>query len=124
MSEDTSGTGSAFNVRDAMGRLGNNKKLYEKLLARFSAEYADFYGKLRSAVDGKDWEGASGLAHTMKGLSGNLGADSLYAASLNVETICKAGGASPELEGAMENFSRELNRALDEVKAGVDLGKG
>jgi HPt (histidine-containing phosphotransfer) domain-containing protein len=119
MSDNISETGSAFNVKDAMARLGNNKKLYEKLLARFSAEYTDFYGKLRTAVDGNDWEAASGLAHTMKGLGGNLGADSLYAASLAVETICKAGGASPELESAMENFSRELNRALDEVRAGV-----
>jgi HPt (histidine-containing phosphotransfer) domain-containing protein len=122
MSDNISGTGSAFNVRDAMARLGNNKKLYEKLLGRFSAEYADFYGKLRAAVDGNDWENASALAHTMKGLGGNLGADALYAASLAVETICKAGGASPELEGTMENFSRELSRALDEARAGVNLG--
>ncbi|MDR1020377.1 MAG: Hpt domain-containing protein [Synergistaceae bacterium] len=118
---DGSSVGSAFNVKDAMARLGNNKKLYEKLLARFLAEYSDFYGKLRAAVDGNDLEGASHLAHTMKGLGGNLGADDLYSASLAVETICKTGSAAPELEGAMGKFSSELNRALDAVRAGVNL---
>ena len=113
--------GSAFNVKDALARLGNNKKLYEKLLTRFLAEYADFHGKLRAAVDENNLEGAYHLAHTMKGLGGNLGADALHAASLAVETICKAGSVTPELEGAMEKFSSELNRALDEVRAGVNL---
>jgi HPt (histidine-containing phosphotransfer) domain-containing protein len=122
MMSDGNSAGAAFNVNDAMARLGNNKKLYEKLLARFLAEYSDFYGKLRAAVDGNDLEGASLLAHTMKGLGGNLGADDLHAASLAVEAICKTGSAAPELEGAMEKFSHELNRALDEVRAGVDLG--
>jgi HPt (histidine-containing phosphotransfer) domain-containing protein len=113
--------GAAFNVKDAMARLGNNKKLYEKLLARFLAEYSDFYEKLRAAVDGNDLEGASHLAHTMKGLGGNLGADDLHAASLAVETLCKAGNVTPEMEETLEKFSRELNRALDAVRSGVNL---
>jgi hypothetical protein len=58
----------------------------------------------------------------MKGLGGNLGAEALQAASLDVESICKTGSAAPELEPAMEKFSFELNRALEEVRAGVDLG--
>jgi HPt (histidine-containing phosphotransfer) domain-containing protein len=120
MSDNISGTGSAFNVRDALGRLGNNKKLYEKLLNRFLGEYADFYEKIETAV-GSSLEEASHLAHTMKGLGGNLGADHLYAASLEVETICKTGSVTPELRGAMEKFRQELNRALDEVRAGVNL---
>lgn len=118
---DGSSGGSAFNVKDALARLGSNKKLYEKLLARFLADYSDFYGKLRAAIDEKDLEGAYHLAHTMKGLGGNLGADALHAASLAVETICKSGSVTPELEGAMENFSSELDRALDEVRAGVNM---
>ncbi|MDR1514767.1 MAG: Hpt domain-containing protein [Synergistaceae bacterium] len=112
---------SAFNVKDAMARLGNNKKLYEKLLTRFLAEYSDFYEKLRAAVDGNDLEGASHLAHTMKGLAGNLGADDLQAASLAVEILCKAGSVTPEMEENLEKFSRELNRALDAVRAGVNM---
>jgi HPt (histidine-containing phosphotransfer) domain-containing protein len=120
MSDGTDG-GSAFNVKDAMGRLMNNKKLYEKLLKRFEAEYGDFYEKLKGAVDGENFEDAVHLAHTMKGLAGNLGAESLNAVSLEVETICKSGKATPELAPALERFSIELNRALDAVRAGVNM---
>jgi HPt (histidine-containing phosphotransfer) domain-containing protein len=118
----TGGNNSAFNVKDAMGRLMNNKKLYEKLLKRFEAEYGDFYDKLRAAVDKGDIEGAIHLAHTMKGLAGNLGADSLNEASKDVEMICKSGGAAVDLQPAMEKFSSELDRALKEVQDGVDMG--
>jgi HPt (histidine-containing phosphotransfer) domain-containing protein len=120
MSDGTGGD-SAFNVKDAMGRLMNNKKLYEKLLNRFEAEYGDFYEKLKSAVDGENFEDAVHLAHTMKGLAGNLGAESLNAASLEVEAICKTGKSAPELTPALEKFSAELNRALKEVRAGVNM---
>lgn len=122
MSDVTGGTGSAFNVKDAMGRLMNNKKLYEKLLNRFEAEYGDFFEKMRVAVDENNLEEASHLAHTMKGLGGNLGAEDLHAASLAVESIVKTGSATPELEPALEKFSYELNRALAEARAGVDMG--
>jgi two-component system sensor histidine kinase/response regulator len=113
---------SAFNVKDAMGRLMNNKKLYEKLLTRFAGEYSDFYGKMRTAVDANDVEDASHLAHTMKGLAGNLGAESLQVASLALESVFKTGSLTPDIEPMMEKFSNELNRALEEVRAGVDMG--
>lgn len=116
------GNGSAFNVKDAMGRLMNNKKLYEKLLKRFESEYGDFHDKLRAAVDGGNMEEAIHLAHTMKGLAGNLGADDLNEASKTVEAICKSGGSAADLGPAMEKFSLELNRALEEVRTGVDMG--
>jgi HPt (histidine-containing phosphotransfer) domain-containing protein len=116
------GNGSAFNVKDAMGRLMNNKKLYDKLLKRFEAEYGDFNDKLRAAVDAGNMEEASLLAHTMKGLAGNLGADDLHEASKVVEALCKSGGAGADMGTAMEKFSLELARALEEVRAGVDMG--
>jgi HPt (histidine-containing phosphotransfer) domain-containing protein len=114
--------GSAFNVKDAMGRLMNNKNLYQKLLKRFEGEYGDFYGKVRAAVDANNLEDASHLAHTMKGLAGNLGAETLQAASLAIETIFKSGSLTPEIESEMEKFSNELNRAIEEARAGVDMG--
>ncbi|GHV52026.1 hypothetical protein FACS1894216_07440 [Synergistales bacterium] len=112
---------TAFDVKDALGRLMNNKKLYEKLLTKFEANYGDFYGKLQAAVDSGNFKDAQDLAHTMKGLGGNLGAKELHAASLAVETIFKTGGAAPDLPEKMAALDAELNRALAEVRAGVNM---
>jgi HPt (histidine-containing phosphotransfer) domain-containing protein len=113
---------SAFNVPDAMGRLMNNKKLYQKLLDKFGAGYGDYEDKVVAAFAADDFEEAIQLSHTMKGLAGNLGATSLQEASLVLEQIAKSGAKTPEFAGALEKFQTELRRALKEVADGVDLG--
>ena len=114
--------GTAFNVPDALGRLMNNKNLYKKLLDKFAAGYGDFEGKVMAAFGEGNFEEAIQLSHTMKGLAGNLGAMDLQEASLALEQIAKGGSRTPELDGALEKFSLELQRALKEVADGVDMG--
>jgi HPt (histidine-containing phosphotransfer) domain-containing protein len=114
--------GSAFNVPDALGRLMNNKKLYQKLLDKFGAGYGDYESKVVAAFEADNFEDAIHLSHTMKGLAGNLGATALQEASLALEQIAKGGAKTPEFGGALENFQTELRRALKEVADGVDLG--
>ena len=114
-------SGPAFNVADALGRLMNNKNLFQKLLDKFAAGYGDYDEKVRKAVDEKNMDEGAHLAHTMKGLAGNLGAEALQEASKNLETLFKAGDASADFAPALEEFVAELHRALDEVKAGVKL---
>lgn len=113
------GSASAFNVKDAMGRLMNNKNLYNKLLTKFMNEYGDFYDKVKVAADAGNYDDLIHLAHTMKGLAGNLGAEDLQAASKDLEAGAKSATANPD---ELETFREELERALNEVRAGVDLG--
>ncbi|MDR3165727.1 MAG: Hpt domain-containing protein [Synergistaceae bacterium] len=113
---------SAFNVQDALGRLMNNKKLYQKLLDKFGAGYGGYDDKVAAAFDADNFEEAMHLSHTMKGLAGNLGAASLQEASLALEQIAKSGAKTPELGGALEKFRTELRRTLKEVADGVNLG--
>lgn len=117
-----SGTKSAFNVADAMGRLMNNKNLYTKLLGKFEADYGGFADQVLAAVKAENLDEAVHLAHTMKGLAGNLGADDLQAASRDLEAFLKNGGNVSEAGSLVEKFTAELQRALQEVRDGVDLG--
>ena len=112
---------SAFNVPDALERLVNNKNLYKRLLDKFAAGYVDFEEKVLEAFDEDNFEDAMHLAHTMKGLAGNLGADVLQEASLVLEHIARGGSKTPELDGALEKFKIELRRALKEAAEGVDM---
>jgi two-component system sensor histidine kinase/response regulator len=111
-----------FNVTDALGRLMNNKNLYKRLLDKFEKGYSDYGDKVKTAFDSGSFEDAVHLSHTMKGLAGNLGADALQEASRNLELVAKGGEKTPDLDQLLNEFGAELNRALQAVRDGVDMG--
>ena len=79
-------------------RVAGNRKLYLKLLRNFQRDYPATVRTIREAIDGKRDEEALRLAHTLKGVSGSLGAMDLYAAAEEVETALKAGDSAKALE--------------------------
>lgn len=111
-----------FNVADALGRLMNNKNLYQKLLDKFLAGYADYDKQVEEAIANKDLDTGMHLAHTMKGLAGNLGAEALQEASKNLEMLFKAGDPDVDFGADMVHFRTELKRALDAVASGAVMG--
>ncbi len=72
-------------------RVAGNRKLYLKLLRDFHRDYPLAVRTIQESIDGKRDEEALRLAHTLKGVSGSLGAMDLYAATQEVETALKAG---------------------------------
>lgn len=113
---------SAFDVADALARLMNNKKLYQKLLDKFVKGYSDFGAQIAQVIAGGDMKAGVELAHTMKGLAGNLGAKDLQEASRAIEMKFREDDASADFSELKEKFDSELKRVLDEIAAGVDLG--
>ena len=111
-----------FDLDGALMRLMNNKKLYEKLLTRFEKEYSEYDKLIRSTLESGDYEGAMLHSHTMKGLAGNLGAERLREASQEVEALCREKAKLQDIEPHLRHFSEELERAIQAVRDGVNLG--
>jgi two-component system sensor histidine kinase/response regulator len=105
-------------------RVAGNRKLYLKLLRDFHRDYPAAVRAIQEAIDGKRDEEALRLAHTLKGVSGSLGAMDLYAAAGEVETALKAGDAGkataglPEVEERLQTVISGL-LALAETAARV-----
>jgi HPt (histidine-containing phosphotransfer) domain-containing protein len=66
-----------LDTRLALSRLGNNERLYAKLLKQFLAYHTDTENQFHAALDMGDATGARRIAHTLKGLAGSIGASSL-----------------------------------------------
>ena len=66
-----------FDTEKALSRLGNNERLYTKLLKQFLTYYSTADAQFYEALDKGDTETAQRLAHTLKGLAGSIGAASL-----------------------------------------------
>jgi HPt (histidine-containing phosphotransfer) domain-containing protein len=66
-----------LDTEKALVRLGNNERLYIKLLKQFLTHYATAQVQFYEAFDAGDMETAQRLVHTLKGLAGSIGATSL-----------------------------------------------
>ena len=89
----------------------NNPKLYRKLLIKFRDAERDFEARFRAAEDG---ETATRLAHTLKGVAGNIGATGVQAAAKALEFACKEG------EAEIDPLLRAVVEELDPVIAALD----
>ncbi len=70
-------------------RIGGNVSAYRKLLAKFAENQADALEKLRAALADGDQELSVRIAHTLKGVSGSIGADALHKAATELESALK-----------------------------------
>jgi signal transduction histidine kinase/CheY-like chemotaxis protein/HPt (histidine-containing phosphotransfer) domain-containing protein len=85
---NTSGDGT-FNFTDAKKRLGLDDAFFFKLLRDFNEKYANFGAELTAALEAGDREAASRLAHTIGGLAGTIGAETLQTESRALESALR-----------------------------------
>lgn len=83
-----------LDIEGGLGRLRGNKKLYGRMLQMFmqSAEI----DALETALDGQDYPKAAELAHTIKGVSGNLSMPELFETSTELMNQLRSGAPTSE----------------------------
>lgn len=115
MSTDTPNI-PGFNVPLALRQLGNNMKLYTKLLDQFQKSYATAGRDLAESVAAGDFETAERSAHTIKGLAGSLGVSSLQETAAVLERLCKEQASEAELAEPMAAFGKEIDAAVESIR--------
>ncbi|WDP88442.1 MAG: response regulator [Desulfobacter sp.] len=94
-----------FDMHQGLQRLDGNKKLYRELLLKVRRDYANATGDIRNLMEKGQRENARRLAHSIKGIAGNLGALSLQSASQEVESRLKNG---KQVDDALKHFANEM----------------
>ena len=106
-----------INTEDGLARTQGNSKLYLKLLRKVGESQVNFASEFDAAIVAEDWELAQRLAHTLKGVAGNIGAEQLQSACSALEAQAKehqAGDAERKVLGV------ELQRVLTSL-AGLPI---
>ena len=103
-----------ISVASGLERVGGNKHLYAKLLRGFREGQENAAAKIRAALHSGDRETAGRLAHTVKGVSGNLGAERLYRAAAELEKAIREG--KEDLDPPLAEFSSRLKVVMDGIK--------
>jgi HPt (histidine-containing phosphotransfer) domain-containing protein len=106
----------SINVEAGLKRLLGNKKTYRRILLRFREDFQNAAETIKSLVSKENYGQATILAHSLKGASGNIGAEKLQEAAAVLERWFKGGGK--ELQGPEYiGFLKELNRVLASLSA-------
>ena len=104
-----------ISVSSGLCRVGGNKQLYAKLLCKFKDGQEAAAQLIGAALESGDVETAARLAHTVKGVAGNLGGERLYRAAADLEKAIKEG--KDGLDDPMTEFGAQLDLVMDGIRA-------
>jgi CheY-like chemotaxis protein len=102
-------------TRAGVERLGGNIASYRRLLDKFMQNQSGSIDAIRAAVEAGESEEAVRHAHTLKGVSGNIGAVKLQTAAAELEAALKAEGAQPP-DSLLTQTGAELESILDAIR--------
>ena len=102
-----------------LSRTGGNILLYKHLLVKFHSDNQTVLQDLDRAVETEDQETAVRIAHTIKGLSGTIGAEALQAVAAELEAALKSGLQSDtgELRQQFGGLLKEVLAVLEPLAA-------
>ena len=92
-----------------------NEKLYRKLLGKFYESNRNVVLEIKNTLEAGDMETAARLAHTVKGVAGNLGAEDLFPVAADLEKAIKAKEMDG-LEGLIDNFKAHLDVVMGGIQ--------
>ncbi|MFV0423786.1 response regulator [Oleidesulfovibrio sp.] len=103
-----------LDVKQGLERVCSNGQLYLQLLQRYVEQFGTFVPVLQCQLERGAFRDAVLAVHTLKGVSGNIGAFDVQRASLEVEQALKHASG-----GVSEALLTDLQTSLDTVLAGI-----
>ncbi len=100
-------------VAGGLKRVAGNTRLYRNLLAQFGAKHCDAGSQISAAIDSGDWEQAERIAHTVKGVAGNIGIGDVFTAADKLEKAIRE--RAPRVPSLLEEFTQLLNRQVQTI---------
>ena len=104
-----------INIKEGLMRLGGNEKLYLSILMKLRDDYAKTDQEINDLLQSEKAGEAERLAHSIKGVAGNVGADSLQEAAAALESAIKKG-ATDSYGEKISFFGRVLNDVIAALK--------
>ena len=105
---------AGIDIESGLKAVGGNRNLYRKLLVDFYSDHRKDGQAIRDALDEDNLEMATRIAHTIKGVSGTIGAAALQEDAKNLEAALKTGE-----ETGYEPMVPAFDRSLEIVMQGL-----
>jgi HPt (histidine-containing phosphotransfer) domain-containing protein len=111
---------AGLDVDDGLSRVGGNRKLYLKLLRQFVEQQGPTVGQITAVMATGDIATAERLAHSLKGVAGNIGATQVQAAAAPLEKLIHDRAPAKDLEDAKDRLASVLYPLVSQLRATFD----
>ncbi|GAK60639.1 putative two-component system sensor protein [Candidatus Vecturithrix granuli] len=117
-----------IDIETGLARVAGNRALYIKLLQNFVTDFANTAHTIREALREGDESQACRLAHTLKGVAGNIGAFVLQKAaeeleaSINAHIRCDDERLTAQLENVLNHIVASLCRLTSQPEKSEETG--
>ena len=105
-----------IDVETGLKRVANNEKLYVNLLLKYSENHTKTVIKLWEAIRQNDLLSAERLAHTLNGVSGNIGATKVQSLACNLENIFKTSSNVENIKPIMYELDVLVAKISKDIK--------
>ncbi|WP_374245421.1 response regulator [Zoogloea sp.] len=108
---------ATIDAEQGVRRIGGDQSAYRKQLQRFRARYAGAADTLRAMIDERPLREAEEFCHALKGVSGNIGAEALFACVTAIDNRLKQDTRPTPAE--LAHMSELLGAVMSEI-AGLE----
>jgi CheY-like chemotaxis protein/HPt (histidine-containing phosphotransfer) domain-containing protein len=110
----------AIDMAGGLKRVAGNKRLYRSLLEQFVEKQAGVASQISGALEQGDRALAERLAHTVKGVAGNIGIGSVQSAAAKVERAIRDGDAL--LPEGIAELGAAVSLQVEAIRSAVGEG--
>ena len=110
---------AALDMKAGLSRVAGNQALYQKLLRQFVDQQASAVEQIQEALLRKEVAVAERLAHTLKGVAGNIGATQVQSAAGALEKAIREGAPAKNVQSAMQQVATALAPVIAEIGAAL-----
>jgi CheY-like chemotaxis protein len=108
----------ALDMKDGLSRVAGNSKLYLRLLSQFVEQQGPAVQQIRQAWADNDAALAERLAHSLKGVAGNID-ETGSAAAGDLEKRIRDRASTKDLEDAAQQLASRLDALVSELRTAV-----
>jgi HPt (histidine-containing phosphotransfer) domain-containing protein len=102
-----------IDIVSGLHRIGGNRKLYKKLLMDFAKSYSSVSEEINDLLKSNDLQTVERIAHTVKGIAGNLSAHDIRESASQLESaLADKTGDYQKLLLALDNALKPVMEAI------------
>ncbi len=106
-----------IDIADGLARMSNNSNFFQSILLKFTDGQSGIVQQVRSTLAAGDSETAHRLAHTLKGVSGNIGAKALAEVAKRLEDTIRNHSPQDQIERALAEVELHLTQVIQGIHA-------
>ena len=113
-----------LDIQNSLHRVAGNATLYKKLLCQYAAGQQDAAAKIRKSLHSNDDRlTAERIAHTLKGVSANIGAQTIETAAAAVEQALRNNQPAESIEALLEDLETVLQPLVKSIQTALPSGQ-